>query len=120
MSKSAMSVFVFAIYLMLLGLILLVVPNLLLAIFGIPETGEVWIRVVGMLAVILGYYYTQAARNDLTVFFRATVCGRTAVLLFFIAFVVLDLAPPILVVFGVIDAAGAIWTALCLRAAPAV
>jgi hypothetical protein len=37
------------------------------------------------------------------------------VLLFFIAFVVAGLAPPTLILFGVIDLAGAIWTALALR-----
>jgi len=41
MSKSAASVFVFAIYLFVLGTVLLVLPNLLLSLFGIPETGEV-------------------------------------------------------------------------------
>ena len=119
MSKSATSVFVFALYLFVIGLTLLVVPNLLLGLFGIPETGEVWIRVVGTVVTILGYYYLQAARNELTAFFRATVYGRTAVLVFFIAFVVLKLAPPALILFGAIDAAGAMWTALCLRTPPA-
>jgi len=36
-------------------------------------------------------------------------------LLFFIAFVVAGLAPPVLILFGVIDLAGAAWTALALR-----
>ena len=116
MSKSANSVSVFALYLFVLGLTLLVVPNLLLSLFSIPETGEVWIRVVGMLVAILSYYYLQAARNELKAFFRATVFGRSSVLVFFIAFVLLNLAPPILIVFGAIDAGGATWTALCLRA----
>lgn len=47
---------------------------------------------------------------------RATVFGRFAVLLFFVAFVLLDFAPPVLILFGVIDAAAAIWTAIALRA----
>ena len=115
MSKSATSVFVFAIYLYVLGLVLLVVPNLLLAVFGIAETDEVWIRVVGMLVLILGYYYSQAARMGLTAFFRLTVIGRSAVPLFFIAFVLARLAPPVLIVFGLIDLAGAMWTAVALR-----
>ena len=53
MSKSARSVYVFSIYLFVLGLILEIIPNILLSLFFIPETSEVWIRVVGMLVLIL-------------------------------------------------------------------
>jgi hypothetical protein len=117
MSKAATSVFVFSIYLFILGAVLVVVPNTLLALFGLPETNEVWVRVVGMLVVILGYYYLTAARNELTAFLRATVYGRFAVLLFFVAFVVFGFAPPILILFGAIDAAAAGWTGMALRSA---
>lgn len=116
MSKSAVSIFAFAVYLFVLGAVLLIDPNFLLSIFSIPETSEVWIRVVGMLVTILGFYYLQASRNELTAWFRATVYGRSAVLVFFIVFVLLDYAPAVLILFGAIDAAGALWTALCLRA----
>ena len=89
MSKAAFSVFVFSIYLFLLGLILLIVPNALLLPFGFPETTDVWVRVVGMLVLILGLYYSTSARNELTPMLRATVYARLSVLLFFIAFVAL-------------------------------
>ncbi len=116
MTKSATSVFIFAIYLMVMGLVLLLVPNLLLGLFAVPEAREVWIRVLGMLVMILGFYYLQAARNELRAFFWATVFGRSTVILFFTAFVLLEMAPPSLILFGAIDAAGAVWTGLCLRA----
>ena len=115
MSKAAISVFVFSIYLFVLGLILVAFPNVLLSLFRVPETNEVWIRVVGMLVLILGYYYSTAAQNELTPFLRATVIGRFSVLGFFIVFVLLDFAPPILILFGVIDAVAATWTGLALR-----
>jgi hypothetical protein len=116
MSKSATSVFVFALYLLVIGVVLVVIPNMFLAVFGQPETGEVWIRVLGAVVAILGFYYLQAARNDLTAFFRATVFGRCAALVFFTAFVVLGFAPPILILFGAIDAMGGLWTAMSLKA----
>lgn len=116
MSRAAISVFVFSIYLDVLGLVLVAFPNVLLSLFRIQETNEVWIRVVGMLVLILGYYYSIAAHNELTSFLRATVIGRFAVLVFFIAFVLLDFAPPTLILFGVIDAVAATWTGLALRA----
>jgi hypothetical protein len=109
-------VFVFSIYLFVLGIVLITIPNPFLSLFAMPATHDVWIRVVGMLVVILGYYYMTAARNELVPFLRATVVGRTAVLVSFIGFVVLGLAPPILILFGVIDAVAAGWTAWALAA----
>jgi hypothetical protein len=107
--------FVFGIYMVVLGITLLVVPNILLALFGLPTTNEVWIRVLGMLLFLLAFYYIQAARNELSAFFRWTVYTRASVIVFFIVFVVLGLAEPVLIPFGGIDLLGAVWTALALR-----
>ncbi len=74
MSNEAKSVFVFAIYLLLLGVTLLVIPNALLSLFAYPTTDEIWIRVAGMLLVMIAFYYIQAARNELTAFFRGGQC----------------------------------------------
>lgn len=115
MSKSAFSLFVFSIYLFFLGALLVFSPNLLLSFFGIPETHEVWIRIVGMLLLIIGYLDFMASRYELAVFFRWSVIGRFLVPVFFTVFVALGFAPPILMLFGAIDAAAAIWTAVCLR-----
>jgi hypothetical protein len=115
MTRAAMSVFVFSIYLYALGAILVVAPNVLLGLFGIVKTTEVWVRVVGMLVLIIGLYYTTAARHQQTAMLRATVVGRLTVLVFFVAFVVIGFAPPVLILFGVIDAAAATWTALALK-----
>ncbi len=115
MSKSARSLFVFSVYLFILGIILIVIPNVLLRLFALQETNEVWIRVVGMLVFILGFYYYQASRSEIKKFFQWTVYGRTAVLIFFIVFVLLDFAPLTLILFGFIDAVAAFWTQLSLR-----
>jgi hypothetical protein len=116
MSKSAFSLRVFSIYMFALGAVLVAAPNLLLSFFDVPETHEVWIRVVGMLVLILGYLDFMASRNELVAYFHWTVPARLSVPAFFVAFVALGLAPPILVLFGAIDGAAAIWTAVCLRA----
>jgi hypothetical protein len=115
MSRGAISVFVFSVYLYLLGAVLVVTPGTLLRVFGFPETDNLWIRVVGMLVIILGFYYSHAARAEFRPFFVWTVIGRTSVLLFFISFVLAGIAPATLVLFGLIDFAGAIWTFLAVR-----
>lgn len=115
MSKSARSVFVFGLYLVVLGIVLLVAPNILLGLFFLPLTTDVWIRVAGMLLIFLGFYYTQAARNEMTEFFRWTIYVRSTVIVFFAAFVLLGFARPPLLLFGGVDLLGAIWTGLALR-----
>ena len=115
MSRAAKSLFVFGIYLCGLGLLLLLVPNLLLRVFGVPPTNEVWIRINGMLVLCLSFYYVRAARNELTTFIRWTVWTRIAVIFYFAAFVLLVSAPKALLLFGLIDLLAAIWTWLALK-----
>ena len=115
MSRGAISVFVFSIYLYILGFVLVVTPETLIRLFRFPEPDGLWIRIVGMLVIILGFYYSHAARAEFRPFFAWTVIARTSVLLFFIAFVIAGLAPPVLILFGVIDFAAAMWTFFAMR-----
>ncbi len=116
MSRSALSMFVFGIYLLVLGPTLVVAPAFLTGLFGLDAPQEVWIRVTGVVAGVLGFYYVFTARREAKDFFWATVWGRPAVIVFFTAFVLLDLAEPVLILFGVPDLLGAAWTFAALRA----
>lgn len=115
MSRAATSLFVFAIYLIGLGLILLLVPNFLFGLFGFPATSEIWIRVVGVLLLILAYYYILVSRAEFRPFMVATVYARASVIVFFAAFVLLNLAQPTLILFGAIDLLAAAWTWWALK-----
>jgi hypothetical protein len=115
MSKAALSLRVFSLYLFVLGLVLVVDPNLLLRLFGIPPTGEIWIRIVGMIVLILGYYDFMASRIDDIAFFRWSVHARLFAAILMTIFVATGSAPTILMVFGLVDAAAAAWTAMSLR-----
>jgi hypothetical protein len=57
----AVSVTVFGLYLVGLAVVLVTIPNTLLAIFGIAGTQEPWIRVVGLLAGLIGLLDLGAA-----------------------------------------------------------
>ena len=115
MSRTARSLFIFGIYMILLGTSVVLVPNLLLSFFHQPATQEVWIRVVGMLIIFLGIYDIVAARSELLPIIIWTIPVRLSVTVFFAVFVFAELAPLILLIFGVIDLAGAIWTWVELR-----
>ncbi|MCA9955820.1 MAG: hypothetical protein H6657_29785 [Ardenticatenaceae bacterium] len=115
MVKSTQSVFVWSFYLLGLGSILVLIPNFLLGLFNFEPTEEVWIRVVGMLLLILAYYCFEAARHQLHPFYQWSVLGRASVIVFFTVFVLLKLAPVQLILFGMVDLAGALWTGFALR-----
>jgi hypothetical protein len=108
--------FVFGVYLLVLGPTLVIAPAFLTGLFGLGSPQEVWIRVLGAIVTILGFYYVFAARHETKDFFWATVWGRPAGIVVFTAFVLLDLAEPVLILFGVVDLLGAAWTFTALRA----
>lgn len=115
MSRPALTLNWFGCYLMLLGLALMLVPNLLLGLFHIANTSEVWIRIVGVLAFNIGVYYLAAARSESRPLFLASVYTRALVLATFATFALLQLCEPIVVLFGAADFCGALWTLYALR-----
>jgi len=115
MSKAAISIFVFGLYILINAITLMAAPNFLLGTLGLEPTREPWLRVFGAVIFVLGLYYLQAARQEVMPFFRWTTWGRPLLLLVFIVLIALKLIPPIMIVFGVVDLAGAVWTAAALR-----
>ena len=116
MLNPARSITVFGIYLLLSGLSFILIPNLILPLFGFAATTEVWIRVVGLLAAILGFYFLYSVRQADHRFFRATIYARLMFFTGLVLFALLGWGSPLLVAFGLIDLAGAAWTWVALRA----
>lgn len=114
MSKATFSARVFAVYVFAVTTVLVVAPNALLSLFGIAATSEVWIRVAGVLGFNIGIYAWVGARHR--PFLEASVYTRALVCVAFVAFVLLGFASPLLVLFGLVDLAGGIWTWLALKA----
>ncbi len=115
MSRPARSIFVYAIYVFGLGAALLLVPNIPLPIFGLPQATEVWIRVAGMTVIFLSILYFVSARNEYREIFVASVPIRFAVPVFFAGFVIAGYAPWNLILFTPLDVLFAIWTWVALR-----
>ncbi len=115
MSNAAKSILVYGIYLLILSVVLLFIPNVPLTIFGIPTTNEVWIRVVGAMAFSFGTYFVRAARSEMTDFFHWTISTRLGLVIFFSIFVVVGLAPINLLLLAAPDIPFVLWTILALR-----
>lgn len=115
MTKAAKSVYYFGFYLFVLGITLIVVPNMLLSMFGFDATSEIWIKVLGAVVFNIGIYYTVTAPSNNETFFKATIYSRVLILVWFLLFVLLGWAKPALLMFGGLDAVGALWTWSALR-----
>ena len=80
-----------------------------------PPTHEPWLRMLGIVTLALSFYYILAAYEEVLSFFRWTILGRSTVFVGVSVLVVGGLVPAVVVVFAVIDALGAMWTAAALR-----
>jgi hypothetical protein len=110
MTKVAKTVFVFSLYLFIMGFAMIVFPNFLLTTLGFETTTEIWIRLLGTLAVAVGIYYFYSAKKEQTEFFKATIVGRTFFFITTLILVILLKQPLLLAAIGSIDLIGAIWT----------
>ncbi len=89
MNPVDLSMFVFGIYVVIVvGIGLVAIPNKILTLFGVPTTSEVWIR--------------------------TSLFSRFALLFFLVIIVLLKQTRPTIIIFGVVDAVGALWTLLVL------
>ncbi len=115
MPKARRSLKTWAIYVSLLGAILMSVPNALLDMFGIASTEEVWIRVLGMTVVVFGVLYIGMVRADVREMYVASVVGRGFAVVVLVV-LGLTLGPWQLMLFAALDGAGAAWTWMALGA----
>jgi hypothetical protein len=97
-------------YVILSGLALLLVPNLLLGLFGFPTTTEPWIRIMGTLVLTLSFYYYAMARHGTPMIVWATVRGRLFFCFGLVLFVVFGLAKTPLLGFAAAETLLSLWT----------
>ena len=118
MKTAELSLKVFAGYLFFVGGLLMTVPNMFMSLFWLPAVNpDTWLRVLGLVVVVLAYYYLQAARHRLRPMVEASVHGRMAASVVFLALVLLGLGPVQLLLFGLVDLVCALWTRQGLKAA---
>lgn len=115
MTKSSLSILVFAVYLASLSVAFIFFPNPFITLFGFEETTEIWIRILGFILGVLAFYFSMAIVDNALYFYRWSVYTRLSTLPVFFVFVVLGMAPPVLILFGIIDAVCALWTAWALK-----
>jgi hypothetical protein len=110
MQKIYKSLYAQVAYVILSGVSLIFFPNFLLKILGFEPTQEIWIRILGLLVLILSIYYDRLAKygNDKTV--MATVLGRAAFCTGLVLFVIIGIGKPMLLGFAFVESLFAFWT----------
>lgn len=116
MSHGGRSLVGFGIYAMIMGAGLLIAPDQMLDFLRTARTSEHWIRLLGVSAIVLGFYYITAGKHELTVLARASLWGRITMAAGFSALVALDIAPVLLLGIAGNELLGVLWTTLALRA----
>lgn len=116
MSRAALSILAFGIYLASTGLLLIAIPRTLCRILSIVAPEGAWLRIIGMLLLILGFYCWRAAAEENTSFMRWSLFTRPTTMLFLAWFVAAGWIEAVILVFGVVDVAATAWTFSALRA----
>jgi hypothetical protein len=114
-----MSLAVYGAYLLANGVALLLAPGVTLRLLGLAHAEDPWIRVLGLVAGEIGYYFLVAARKDIRAIYPATVYGRGFAALVFLALVVFKVGPPQLLLFAAVDLLTSAWTYVAIKREPA-
>ena len=110
MSKTAISITAYCIYLGTAGVGMALIPNVLLGLVGHPLTDQVWPRLFGSLSIILSVKGIHGARTEDVSGMQLDVITRTCFSIFLTILWLIGKAEPILMIFAVIDFAGSVWT----------
>lgn len=114
MADPVLSLRVWSYYVLAVGTGLLLIPNQIFDILGIANTSEVWVRVVGLVAIALGVVYFGGAQdNDLGVV-RSSVAARAVAVIAFVGLWITG-GPWQLLIFAAVDVTGLLWSWNTLR-----
>jgi hypothetical protein len=116
MSRAGRSFFWFGFWVLACGLSLALAPGLMLRVADITVSNDIMLRVFGTVLVYMAvYYFVAGSRNGYTELYRASVWTRFSAPVVVGLFVIVLKASPLVFCFTVVDALGALWTAVALR-----
>ena len=96
-----------------LGIVYVLAPAAALDLYGFTEPEEVWIRVVGALALAIGVLHAAGTIANERWYFCASVVERIVAGLVQVGLAI-AIGPWQLAAFGSLDIAGALWTGVAL------
>ncbi|MGJ4787840.1 hypothetical protein EHQ52_05735 [Leptospira koniambonensis] len=114
MINSGKSVQYFGIFLLIEGFLLITVPNFFLSLF-LLSASDVWVRVVGLTLIILGYFYFKMGQENIRPFVKLTTHSRTFQFIVLIIFVLLGWIHPMILMPSGFEFLCGVWTFSLLK-----
>lgn len=118
MSRTARINLFFGLYIIAIGAWLLIGPGSFTDVLRLPAGEALYLRVLGVIVAVLGYYYVTAALDENLAFIRKSLLGRTAAATGLVV-VGLTGGEPMIAAFAIPDYATALLTIWSLRQEPA-
>ena len=110
MNRVSKSIFIFGIYSIVMGIVLLFIPHQILPLFNLPVTGEPWLNLCGFVLMCSSYYYIRSAFEGNIQFALYTTHTRLTAPLIVIYLILSAKADWHFLSFGIIDGLGGVWT----------
>lgn len=110
MNRISKSIFIFGLYSLLMGIVLLFLPNLFLPLFNLPLLGEPWLNLLGFVLMCSSYYYIRSAISGNMEFALYTIHTRFAAPLVVAYLISTGKADWHFLSFGIVDGLGGLWT----------
>lgn len=113
------SILIFGIYIVIVGILMLSIPGFFTSFLSLDKSASLVVRILGMLLVFYGYFYINSSRypDKMLNFYKWTIHTRSSAIVFLTVFYLLGWCSPIIISFGVIELAGAMWTLFELKRA---
>ncbi len=115
MNAACRTIYWFSLYPLGAGLTMILVPQLPLQLFGFPVEGLDWIRMLGVVTMVVGYYYWRLGRDEVLQFCRYSAQMRLSIPAVFVAMVLAFDMNPIYIALTAGDVLGGLWTWHALR-----
>ncbi len=110
MSLAAKTIHYFAYYMVFEVIMLLWSPAALLQMVGIEPASAVWLRVIAGIVAGLTIYYFKISGAQIAAMYPVTVSERSTVFLVTALLYALNHLPFIVLLVGIVDLLGALWT----------
>ena len=110
MSRINKSVFVFGLYALGMGFVLLFIPHLILPLVGILFSNEPWLFLLGFVLMCSSYYYLRSAWKGEDDFALYTIHTRFASPVLVAFLISTGKADWHFLSFGIVDGLGGLWT----------
>lgn len=117
MTSPAKTIHYFAFYMILEVVMLLWSPPALLQMFGIDPGDAVWLRVIAGIVAGLTLYYFKISREQISAMYPITTYERSTVFVTCAALYFLNHLPFVVLLVGIVDLLGALWTMWAIKRA---